>query len=106
MIMDKLCIRLFVQEGMKHAHQPIHEWLFDQARALGIPGGTAFRAAAGYGRHGVHEDSFFELAGKLPETVEFVADAARIQALVERVGEAGLKLVYVTHTVDMGVTGA
>jgi PII-like signaling protein len=76
------------------------------ASALGIPGGTAFRAAAGYGRHGVHEDSFFELAGKLPETVEFVADAARIQALVGRVGEAGLKLVYVTHPVDMGVTGA
>jgi PII-like signaling protein len=71
-----------------------------------FPAAPRFAPSAGYGRHGVHEDSFFELAGKLPETVEFVADAARIQALVKRVGEAGLKLVYVTHPVAMGVTGA
>lgn len=104
--MQNLCVRFFVQEDMKHARQPIHEWLFEQARALGIPGGTAFRAAAGFGRHGMHEDSFFELAGKLPETVEFAADEARIRRLIDHVGQAGLKLMYVTHPVDMGVTGA
>lgn len=103
--MQATCIRFFIEEGLKHAHQPLREWLFNQARELGIPGGTAFRAAAGFGRHGVQEDAFFELAGKLPESVEFAGEAAQIQALIERVGAAGLKLVYVTHPVEIGVTG-
>jgi len=99
-------IRFYVQEGMKHGHRTIHEWLFETARTLGIPGGTVFRAAAGFGRHGLHEDHFFELAGKLPETVEFFAEADKIDALMERVGKEGLRLVYVTHPVSVGVTGA
>lgn len=103
--MTTLCIRFFVQEGMRHEGEAIHEWLFRHGRELGIPGGTAFRASAGYGRHGLHEDTFFELAGRLPETVEFFADEGLVQALLARVGQAGLKLVYVLHPVTTGVTG-
>ncbi len=103
--MQAICIRFFAKEGNKHAHRPLHEWLFEQARELGIPGGTAYRAAAGYGRHGMQQDSFFELAGKLPESIEFVADESQIAALLARISAAGLKLVYVTHAVHIGVTG-
>ncbi len=103
--MQMLCIRFFAREGMRHDHQLVHEWLFGQARELGIAGGTVFRAAAGFGRHGALEDTFFELAGTLPESIEFAADEARIEALIERVGAAGLQLVYVTHPVRTGVTG-
>jgi hypothetical protein len=104
--MQTLCIRFFVQEGVKHGHLPLRDWLFEQARELGIPGGSSFRAVAGFGRHGVQEDHFFELAGTLPESIEFAADESSIAALVQRVGVAGLKLVYVTHPVRIGVTGA
>lgn len=103
--MQAICIRFFTEEGARHGHQPVPAWLFDQARELGIAGGTAFRAAAGFGRHGMQLDAFFELAGKLPESVEFASEAALIQALIERVSAAGLKLVYVTHPVVIGVTG-
>jgi PII-like signaling protein len=103
--MQDVCVRFFVQEGMRHEHLPIHEWLFNQAKELGFAGGTAFRACAGFGRHGLHEDSFFELAGRLPETLEFFADADRVDALIRRAGAAGLRLVYVTHEVASGVTG-
>lgn len=103
--MSTLCVRFFVQEGMRHAGEPIHEWLFEAARGIGIEGGTAFRASAGFGRHGLMADSFFELAGKLPETVEFSADEALVRVLLERVGQAGLKLVYVMHPVTTGITG-
>lgn len=103
--MDMLCVRFYVAEGLRHAHQPIGEWLFAQAQAVGIPGGTAFRAAAGFGRHGLHEDRFFELAGRLPEAVEFFAAPQAIEALLGRVGEAGLKLLYITYAVKTGVTG-
>ena len=104
--MEMLCVRFYVQEGMRLDHQPIGEWLFDQAKAAGIPGGTAFRAAAGFGRHGPHEDHFLELAGRLPEAVEFFAPPAAIDALVARVGAAGLRLLYITYPVRVGVTGS
>ncbi|MDO9224804.1 MAG: DUF190 domain-containing protein [Pseudomonadota bacterium] len=98
-------LRFYVREGMKHEHQPLRDWLFDTARELGIPGGTVFRAAAGYGRHGLHEDHFFELAGELPETVEFFAESDTVNTLIEKVGKAGLRLIYITQPVSAGVTG-
>ena len=104
--MDMLCIRFYVEEGMRFEHRPIGDWLFAQAQQLGISGGTAFRAAAGFGRHGLHEDHFFELAGKLPEAVEFFAASSVIEALVARVGAAGLRLLYITYPVRTGVTGS
>jgi hypothetical protein len=104
--MEMLCVRFYVEEGMRFAHHPIGDWLFAQAKAVGIGGGTAFRAAAGFGRHGLHEDYFFELAGKLPEAVEFFAPPEAITALLDRVGAAGLKLLYITYPVRAGVTGS
>lgn len=103
--MATVCLRFFVREGDRHAGQLTRDWLFEQARQMGVPGGTAFRAAGGFGRHGLIEDSFFELSGALPESVEFALDEALARRLVERVGAAGLTLVYVTHAVDVGVTG-
>ncbi|MBM4181543.1 MAG: DUF190 domain-containing protein [Betaproteobacteria bacterium] len=104
--MEMLCVRFYTTEGMRHQHQPIGDWLFAQARELGIPGGTAFRASAGYGRHGLREDHFFELAGTLPECVEFFAEEGHIAALLTRVGAAGLKLFYALYPVRLGITGA
>lgn len=43
-----------------------------------IGGGTLFRASADFGRHGQHEDEFFELAGQLTGTVEFIGAPAQI----------------------------
>lgn len=103
--MTALCVRFFVQEGMRHGGEPIHEWLFEAAKGIGITGGTAFRASAGFGRHGLMEDNFFELAGKLPESIEFSADEGLIRALLTRVGQAGLKLVYMLQPVTIGITG-
>jgi PII-like signaling protein len=100
-----LCVRFFVREGMRQEGKLAHEWLFDLAKSIGIEGGSVFRASAGYGRHGLHEDGFFELAGTLPETVEFFCEDDKIRRLIARVGEAGLKLVYVTHPIDVGTTG-
>lgn len=102
--MQSFIVRFYVQEGMRHEHQLLHEWLFAAARGVGIEGGTVFRAAAGFGRHGLHEDHFFELAGALPEAVEFFAEADKIAALIEVVGKSGLHLRYFTHPVGSGVT--
>lgn len=103
--MDMLCVRFYVEEGMRFEHQAIGDWLFAQAKAAGIPGGTAFRASAGFGRHGLREEHFFELAGKLPEAVEFFAPRETIETLIASVGAAGLQLLYITYPMRVGVTG-
>jgi PII-like signaling protein len=100
-----LCVRFYVREGARQDGRPIHEWLFEQAKAEGIAGGSVFRASAGFGRHGMVADSFFELAGKLPETVEFFGDPVVIERLIARISAANLKLIYVTYPVICGVTG-
>ena len=99
-----LCVQFFAREGARQGRQLLHEWLFEQAQAEGIAGGSVFRASAGYGRHGLVEDSFFELAGRLPETIEFFGESEQIERLIARVGQAGLKLVYVTYPVICGIT--
>lgn len=103
--MATMCLRLYMQEGMRHGGTPIHDWLFKTAREAGIAGGIAFRASAGFGRHGLLEDTFFELAGDLPQVVEFIAGAEQIQGVLARIEDAGLELVYITYEVNPGVTG-
>lgn len=104
--MNTLCLQCFVSESHRHQGKLVYEWLLDLARAQGLPGGTAFRAAAGYGRHGQHHDAgFFELAGDLPMVVEFYLDEAAAERLLALIGEAGLKLIYATFPARIGVTG-
>jgi len=99
-------LRFYVRENHKHRHLLVYEWLLEQAKKLGIHGGSAFRAMAGFGRHGVmHEDHFIELQGDLPIEIVFVvseAEATRLLALVEA---EGLTLFYAKSPVEFGVTG-
>ena len=68
-------LTFYVSEKQHHAGMPLYEWLLEEAKALGIPGGSAFRAIAGFGRHGrLHEETFFELAGELAVKVEFIVE--------------------------------
>jgi PII-like signaling protein len=83
----------------------LYEWLLEHARKLGVHGGSAFRAVAGYGRHGVmHEQNYFELAGELPVVTEFIvteADAERILAMVRK---ENIDLVYVCWPAEYSAT--
>lgn len=98
-------LRFFVHEGERHRGQLLFEWLLAEARRAGIPGGSAFRAIAGYGRHGVlHEQTFFELAGNLPVQVVFFTSRALAEALVARVTAEGLRLVYSLSEAEFGIT--
>jgi PII-like signaling protein len=102
---EETLLRIYVGEGARLHGARVFEWLLANARELGIEGGCAMRAMAGYGRHGWHEDTFFELAGDLPVEVSFVADASRLDALLARVSDAGLKLFYFRVAVRAGHTG-
>jgi PII-like signaling protein len=102
--MNVVCLQVFVSEASRHHSKLTYEWLLDTAQGLGIPGGSAFRALAGFGRHARHDAGFFELAGELPVVVEFFVDDAMAEQLLKRIAEADLKLVYARFPAEIGVT--
>ncbi len=96
-------LSFYTSEKQHHAGMPMYEWLLEEARSLGVHGGSAFRAIAGFGRHGrMHEDTFFELAGELAVKVEFIVDDALAEQLLEKVRSQGLKLFHVRQRVQTG----
>ena len=71
-----------------------------------MPGGTALRAIAGYGRHRVlHEEGFFELAGDMPVEIEFVLDEKQAGELFALLKAENLRLFYVRMPVVTGIVG-
>ena len=80
------------------------EWLLEQANQLGIRGGSAFRAMAGFGRrHQLHEDHFFELAGTLTVEVEFIVSDAEAQQLLDLVKAEKARVFYAQIPAEFGV---
>ena len=103
--MNTVCLQVFVSESSRHHGKLTYLWLLDAAQALGVGGGSAFRAVAGFGRHGRHDAGFFELAGELPVVVEFMIEPEQADCLLQVVAEADLKLFYARYPVETGITG-
>jgi PII-like signaling protein len=98
-------LKVYVPQTAKHEGKLLYEWLLEEAHRIGIPGGSVFRAIAGYGRHGqIHEEHFFELAGDLPVTVEFFAEDVLIEDLLSRVRSVQLSLFYIKLPMVGGLT--
>jgi PII-like signaling protein len=82
--MNGVQLRIYAYENRRHGGLPVYEWLLEHAKKQGIPGGSAFRAIAGFGRQGrLHEQSFFELAGEEPVMVEFIASGEQAERFVQ-----------------------
>jgi PII-like signaling protein len=104
--MQGVYLKFYVQENRRHHGILAFEWLLEEARKLGVHGGSAFRAIAGYGRHGrLHEEHFFELAGDLPVEVGFVLTEEEAQKLLAHLASEQLKLFYIKVPLEMGVVG-
>jgi PII-like signaling protein len=94
----------YVSEKQHHDGRPLYEWLLEEGRALGIHGGSAFRAIAGFGRHGtMHEDTFFELAGELAVKVEFIVDDEHADKLLAVLHAQNMNIFYLRSAVQAGV---
>jgi PII-like signaling protein len=104
--MQGACLKVYMTEVQKHDGKLLYEWVLERAKNMGVPGGSVFRAIAGYGRHGkLHEETFFELAADLPVELEFVASDQQIDQLLELVEHERLRLFYVKYPVTSGVIG-
>jgi PII-like signaling protein len=96
--------RFYVHEGDRHHGRLVWEWLLEQANGLGIRGGSAFRAMAGFGRHHVlHESHFFELAGTLTVEVEFIVTDDEARELLELLHREKIRIFYAHIPARFGV---
>jgi PII-like signaling protein len=96
-------LRFYVHENRKHRRRLLYEWLLEQAKQLGIHGGSAFRAIAGFGRHGVlHEEHFFELAGDLTVEIDFAVSDDDAQRLIDRLDAERISIFYVRVPIEYG----
>jgi len=97
-------LRFYVHESQRAHGQPVWEWLLKEAERLGVRGGSAFRALAGFGKHRVlHERRFFELAGTETIEVEFIVSDDEVTRLLEAVRASGLSLFYARIPASFGV---
>jgi len=104
--MQGVCLKLFVSEVQRHGGKLLYEWLLEQARGMGIAGGTAIRAIAGFGRNGrLLEESFFELAADLPVEIEFLVSSDQVEQLLGLLKAENLQLFYVSMPAEYGITG-
>ena len=92
--MDKIFLRFYVHEKHRLHWKPLWEWLLEEANRMGVAGGSAFRAMAGFGQHRVlHEDRFFELQGSLAIEIEFIVTEDEAQRLLERLSHEKVRVL-------------
>ncbi len=88
-------LRFYVHEGQRHHHGVVWEWLLMRANKLGLRGGSAFRAMAGFGRHHkLIEEKWFDLSGSQIIEVEFVVSDQEAQQLLNLIHAERIALFY------------
>ena len=99
-------LRFYLHENQRCHNQLAWEWLLEQANKMGIRGGSAFRAMAGFGRHHhLQENHFFELAGTLTVEVEFIVTDAEAGQLLDLVQREQIRVFYARIPATFGETG-
>jgi PII-like signaling protein len=103
-VMQIVYLKFYLTEKQKHNGQLLYEWLLEQAQRIGIPGGSAFRSIAGFGRHGsLHAETFIELGGELPIQVEFILEEQQAEEFLATLRAYELNIRYVRYAVSAGV---
>jgi PII-like signaling protein len=103
--MNGVHLRFYTIETASIHHKHVPLWLLEQAKKMQIPGGSMFRAMAGYGRHGrLHEAQFFELAED-PVLVEFILSEQQAEDFLAFIAKEGLHLFYAKLPAAYGFVG-
>jgi hypothetical protein len=80
---EQTLVRIFIGEGDKWRHAPLHRALLERLRAEGFAGATVIRGVAGFGANSIiHTANLVDLSADLPILVEVVDDDAHIQKLL------------------------
>jgi PII-like signaling protein len=98
-------VTFFTEQGRRRGHTPIHEWLKEVGKSLGITGITTAMGVEGIGRDGkLHSAHFIELADQ-PIEITMAMTEAQCEALFGRLEQEKSNLFYVKTAVEFGVLG-
>jgi PII-like signaling protein len=96
-------LRFYVHENRRHHRVLLYDWLLEEAKQIGIRGGSAFRAIAGFGRRGtLHAEHFFELAGDVAVEVELAVTDDEAERMMARIRDEGIAVFYVRIAPEFG----
>jgi PII-like signaling protein len=85
---EQKLLRIFIGEQDKWKGAPLYQAIVDEARALGLAGGTVIRGFMGYGcKAHVHTAKLLELSYDLPIIVEIVDSEAKISKLLPKLND-------------------
>ena len=102
--MEGLLLRFYIHERERHRNILLWEWLLKEANEMGVRGGSAFRAMAGFGRHHIlQEDHFFELAGSLTVEVEFIVTNEEADRLLDLLRRENVRVFYARIPAQFGI---
>lgn len=103
--MNGFQFNFYTLQNREYAHQPVAEWLVEQARHLKIRGATVIHGAESFGRDGqLHSARFFEQAQQ-PVIVVMVVTAQEADAIMDVVRQTGLKMFYTKTPLEFGIIG-
>lgn len=98
-------VTLFTNQGRKHGHKLVHDWLMEVGKTLGITGITVLMGAEGVGRNGkLHSAHFFKYADQ-PIEVSMALTEEKCAALFGLLETEEANLFYVRTPVEYGVVG-
>ncbi len=105
--MKGICLSFYVYEFQKHQGILLYEYLLETAKKIGIAGGTAMKAVAGFGHLGkLHEEQFWETASNVPIEVRFFLSEELSKDLFHCLEKEQLNLFYSQVDAQYGVLSA
>ena len=96
-------VTFYTVQDRKHGHQPLCEWLMQEAKKLG-GGATLTPATEGVGReHRLHSAGFVDLADQ-PIKVEMILSNEETAKLFDRISEEKIDVFYTKLPIEFGAT--
>jgi uncharacterized protein len=97
-----LLLRIYIGEGARLGHQPLHEAIVLKARESHLAGATVLRGSMGFGKSSrLHTAKILRLSDDLPLVIEIVDSEEKINAFLpelEKMMPAGLATVQSVRT--------
>lgn len=83
LVEEQVLMRIFIDEGDRHGHQPLYEALVELLRSEGIAGATVLRGICGFGAHNVcHTQKLLDLSADLPLVIEVIDNREKLDAVM------------------------
>ena len=93
-------VTLYLNEGDRWQHRPLHLEILSYLRAEGVYAATAVHAVAGFlGRHKVETAHLIEAGGKLPVIVTFVDTDEHVSRVLPHLREIAAHRLIVRENV-------